>query len=157
MRCPKSAKTSWSQKGWYNKPTKLQFQSILTRKFWSSQNATNQLKSIVELNNLIDKMGHMRISSTITYCKSIIKTLRVIWFRCIPLSLRSKIRRRAPVTSLYDKHDDLNFHITNFPFLSSNIPSWPAYSVFISQLIRYARACSAYECFILRAVRLSYN
>ena len=46
-------------------------------------------------------------------------------------------------------------HITNFPFLSSNIPSSPAYGVFISQLIRYARAFSTYECFILRAMRLS--
>ena len=51
--------------------------------------------------------------------------------------------------------DDFNFHITNFPFLSSNIPSSPAYGVFISQLIRYSRACSSYECFILRARRLS--
>ena len=58
-------------------------------------------------------------------------------------------------TSTYDKRDDFNFHITNFPFLSSNIPSSPAYGVFISQLIRYARACSSYECFILRAMRLS--
>ena len=58
-------------------------------------------------------------------------------------------------TSLYDKRGDFNFHITNFPFLSSNIPSSPAYGVFISQLIRYARACSSYECFILRAARLS--
>ena len=41
-------------------------------------------------------------------------------------------------TSIYDKRDDFNFHITNFPFLSSNIPSSPAYGVFISQLIRYA-------------------
>ena len=55
----------------------------------------------------------------------------------------------------YDKRDDFNFHITNFPFLSSNIPSSPAYGVFISQLIRYARACSSYEYFILRARRLS--
>ena len=60
-------------------------------------------------------------------------------------------------TSIYDKRDDFNFHITNFPFLSSNIPSSPAYGVFISQLIRYmyARACSSYDCFILRASRLS--
>ncbi|KAK3089317.1 hypothetical protein FSP39_002696, partial [Pinctada imbricata] len=35
-------------------------------------------------------------------------------------------------TSLYDKRDDFNFSITNFPFLSSNIPSSPAYGVFIS-------------------------
>ena len=26
-------------------------------------------------------------------------------------------------TKLYNKHDDSNFHIVNFPFLSSNIPS----------------------------------
>ena len=31
--------------------------------------------------------------------------------------------------SLYDKRDDFNFHITNFPFLNSNIPSLPAYGV----------------------------
>ena len=58
-------------------------------------------------------------------------------------------------TSLYDKRDDFNIHITNRPLLSSNIPSSPAYGVFISQLIRYARDCSSYECFILRAARLS--
>ena len=60
-------------------------------------------------------------------------------------------------TSLNDKHGDINFHImcTNFPFLSSNIPSSPANGVFISQLIRYARACSSYECAILRVVWLS--
>ena len=57
--------------------------------------------------------------------------------------------------SIYDKRDDFNFHITNFPFLSTNIPTLPAYGVFISQLIRYARACSSYGCFILRATRLS--
>ena len=56
---------------------------------------------------------------------------------------------------MYDKRDDFNFHITNFPFLSSNVPSSPAYGVFICQLIRYARACSSYECIILRARRLS--
>ena len=43
-------------------------------------------------------------------------------------------------TSIYDKRDDFNFHIINFPFLSNNIPSSPAYGVFICQLIRYARA-----------------
>ena len=42
-------------------------------------------------------------------------------------------------TRLYDKRDDFDFHIVNFPFLSSNIPSGPSYGVYISQLIRYAR------------------
>ena len=51
---------------------------------------------------------------------------------------------------LYDKRDDLNFDIVNFPFLCSNIPQSPAYGVFVSQLFRYARASSMYEDFIMR-------
>ena len=43
-------------------------------------------------------------------------------------------------TKLYEKRDDFNFHIVNFPFLSSNIPPGPSYGVYISQLIRYASA-----------------
>ena len=36
------------------------------------------------------------------------------------------IRRDGQLhTSIYDKRDDFNFHITNFPFLSSNIRSSP--------------------------------
>ena len=70
--------------------------------------------------------------------------------------LLSIVRDGQLHTSIYDKRDDFNFHITNFPFLRSNIPSSAAYGVFISQLIRYARVCSSYECFIMRAAwRLS--
>ena len=50
-------------------------------------------------------------------------------------------------TRLYDKRDDFNFPIVNFPFLSSNIPSAPVYGVCVSQLIRYARTCSNYQDF----------
>ena len=50
-------------------------------------------------------------------------------------------------TRLYDKRDDFDFHIVNFPFLSSNIPSGPSYGVYIAQLIRYARCCSHYDDF----------
>ena len=39
--------------------------------------------------------------------------------------------------SFYDRRDDLNFLIVNFPFLSSNIPSALAYEIYISQLVRY--------------------
>ena len=50
-------------------------------------------------------------------------------------------------TKLYDKRDDFDFHIINFPFLPSNIPSGPSYGVYTSQLIRYARCCSYYDDF----------
>ena len=48
---------------------------------------------------------------------------------------------------LYDKRDDFDFYIVNFPFLSSNIPSGPLYGVYILQLIRYAQCCSHYDDF----------
>ena len=48
-------------------------------------------------------------------------------------------------TKLDDKRDTFGFHIVNFPFMSSNIPSAPAYGVYASQLIRYARCCSNYS------------
>ena len=46
---------------------------------------------------------------------------------------------------LYDKRDDFNFLIVNFPFICSNIPAAPAYGVYISQLIRYSRACGSFQ------------
>jgi hypothetical protein len=35
-------------------------------------------------------------------------------------------------TQLYDKRDDFNFSIVNFPYMCSNIPASPAYGVYIS-------------------------
>ena len=52
-------------------------------------------------------------------------------------------------TKLDDKRDAFGFHIVNFPFMSRNIPSAPAYGVYASQLIRYAHCCSNYSDFLL--------
>ena len=52
-------------------------------------------------------------------------------------------------TKLYDKCDAFGFHIVNFPFMSSNIPSAPAYGVYASQLVRYACCCSNYSDFLI--------
>ena len=59
------------------------------------------------------------------------------------------------ITKLYDKRDDFNFPIVNFPFLCSNIPECPAYGVYISQLIRYAKASSVYQDFLARGLALT--
>ena len=58
-------------------------------------------------------------------------------------------------TQLYDKRGDFSFYIVNFPYLGSNIPSSAAYGVYVSQLIRYARACSAYDQFLNRGKLLT--
>ena len=45
-------------------------------------------------------------------------------------------------TKIYDKKDDCNFEIVNFPFLDGEVPRSPSYGVYISQLIYFARVCS---------------
>ena len=45
-------------------------------------------------------------------------------------------------SKIYDKWDDFNFEIVNFPFLDEDVPHSPSYGVYISQLIRFARVCS---------------
>ena len=51
-------------------------------------------------------------------------------------------------TKSYDKRDTFGLNIVNFPFMSSNIPSAPAYGVYASQLIHYARCRSNYSNFL---------
>ena len=58
-------------------------------------------------------------------------------------------------TKLYDKRDDFNFPIVNFPFICNNIAAAPAYGVYISQLIRYSRACGSYQDFHDRGLLLT--
>ena len=46
------------------------------------------------------------------------------------------------LTKIYDKRDDFDFDIVNFPLLDGDVPRRPSYGVYISQLIRFARASS---------------
>jgi hypothetical protein len=68
------------------------------------------------------------------------------------LEIDSEVRLR---TKLYDQRNDYNFPIVNFPFICSNIPAAPAYGVYISQMIRYSRACGSYQNFINRELLLT--
>ena len=43
---------------------------------------------------------------------------------------------------IYDKRDDFDFEIVNFPFLDGDVPRAASYGVYISQLIRFARVSS---------------
>ena len=45
-------------------------------------------------------------------------------------------------SKIYDKRDDFDFDIGNFPFLDGDDPRRPSYRVYISQFIRFARVCS---------------
>ena len=50
----------------------------------------------------------------------------------------------------YDKRDDFSFEIINYPYLESNIPRSPAYGVYVSRLVAFARTCSDISDFTYR-------
>ena len=55
------------------------------------------------------------------------------------LDLEINIKNRKFTTAVFDKRDGFSFHVVNFPHMDSNIPSKPAYGVYISQLVRIGR------------------
>ena len=58
------------------------------------------------------------------------------------LDLHLSISNNIVSTKIYDKRDDFDFEIVNFPFLDGDVPRSTSYRVYISQLIRFARASS---------------
>ena len=58
------------------------------------------------------------------------------------LDLHLSISNDIVSTKIYDKRDDFDFKIVNFPFLDGDVPRCTSYGVYISQLIRFARASS---------------
>jgi len=68
------------------------------------------------------------------------------------IEIDSEGRLRA---KLYDKRDDFNFPIVNFPFICSNFPAAPVYGLYISQLIQYSRVCGSYQDLLDRGLLLT--
>ena len=58
------------------------------------------------------------------------------------LDLHLSISNGFVSSKIYDKRDDFDFDIVNFPFLDGDVPCSTSYGVYISQLIRFARVSS---------------
>ena len=58
------------------------------------------------------------------------------------LDLNLCISNGTVSTEIYDKRDDFDFDIVIFSFLDGDVPRRTSYGVYISQLIRFARASS---------------
>ena len=59
------------------------------------------------------------------------------------LDLHFSISNDIVSTKIYDKRDDFDFEIVNFPFLDGDVSRSTSYGVYISQLIHFARASSS--------------
>ena len=58
------------------------------------------------------------------------------------LDLHLSISNDFVSSKIYDKREDFDFDIVNFPFLDGDVPRRLSYGVYISQLIIFARVCS---------------
>jgi hypothetical protein len=94
------------------------------------------------------------------------------WETKIILQSFNESRLKSSFRKFYGRYNDLvcdynlslahmlnvfNFPIVNCPFLCSNIPLSPAYGVYISQLIRYAKACLRMRTFLRKGKLLTKN
>ena len=75
-------------------------------------------------------------------CFAILLKKFIVFHSISFLDLNLSIHNDIVSTKIYDKRDDFNFDIVNFPFLDGDVPRRPSYGVYISQLIRFARASS---------------
>jgi hypothetical protein len=68
------------------------------------------------------------------------------------LDINIKINDNNKITtSIYDKRDDFNFTINNYPNLSGNIHAKRTHGMVISQLLRYGKICNNVNDFIHRS------
>ena len=58
------------------------------------------------------------------------------------LDLNLSITNGIVSSKMYDKRDDFNFELVNFPLFDGDVPRSPTNGAYLSQLIRFARVCS---------------
>ena len=68
------------------------------------------------------------------------------------LDVSISVRHGKFVTEVYDKRDNFNFNVVNYPFMCSNIPARSTIGVYISQLIRINRICEKCYAFVKRQI-----
>ena len=96
-------------------------------------------------NNLFDSMVNRIFPSELQLNKANVSDVEAP-FLDLHLSISDDFVR----TKIYDKRDDFDFDIVNFPFLDGDVPRSASYGVYISQLIRFARVSSHVDDFNTR-------
>ena len=96
------------------------------------------LDDVLNIDNVyFDNIGSQIYPSELQHNKAITSDAEAV-----SLDLHLSISNDIVSTKIYDKRDDFDFEIVNFPFLDGDVPRSTSYGVYISQLIRFARASS---------------
>ena len=99
------------------------------------QNSTSRyLDDLLNIdNNFFDSMVNRIYPSELQLNKANVSDAEASF-----LDLHLSISDGFVKTKIYDKRDDFDFDIVNFPFLDGDVPRSASYGVYISQLIRFA-------------------
>ena len=81
--------------------------------------------------------SHLNVSISV-----LLKNYALITLLKWPFFLHLSVANGFVSSKIYDKRDDFDFDIVNFPFLDGDVPRRASYGVYISQLIRFARVCN---------------
>ena len=96
------------------------------------------LDDILSINNVyFDNMVSQIYPSELQWNKANTTDTKAAFF-----DLHLSISNDIVSTKIYDRSDDFDFEIVNLPFLDGDVPRSTSYGVYISQLIRFARASS---------------
>ena len=96
-------------------------------------------------NNFFDSMVNRIYPSELQLNKANVSVTEALF-----LDLHLSMSDGFVKTKIYDKRDDFDFDIVNFPFLDGDDPRSTSYGVYISQLIRFARVSSHFDDFNTR-------
>ena len=96
-------------------------------------------------NNFFDSMVNRIYPSELQLNKTNVSDADALF-----LDLHLSVSHGVVQTKLYDKRDDFDFDIVNFPFLDGDVPRSASFGVYIFQLIRFARVSSHVDDFNTR-------
>ena len=114
-------------------------------------NTSRYLDDILNMNNdFCDRTVHEIYPKELTLTKSSLEPTHATF-----LDLDIHLFKGRCVTKIYDKRDEFDLDTIDFTQYDGDIPKRPAYGVYTSQLIIYARACPKVEDFNTRNLLLS--
>ena len=119
------------------------YQSDVIEAFYSTSRNLHDLLNID--NNFFDSMVNRIYPPELQLNKANVSDTEASF-----LDLHLSISDGFVQTKIYDKRDDFDFDIANFPFLDGDVPRSTSCGVYISQLIRFARVSSHVDDFNTR-------
>ena len=108
----------------------------------SPENQADIIKSFISTSRYIDNIYFEQIVNQIYLAELQLNKSNSSDTEGPFLDLNLSISNGTVSTKIYDKRDDFDFDIVNFPFLDGDVPLCTSYGIYISQLIRFARASS---------------